>query len=167
MKRVRYLLYLPAFLTILVWANGALACSCETYGQPRKDAQEYYRKKFDGAIFTGTIKEIKNDPAAAAGGITFSELRIDVDQYWLGVAKPNVAVFVYGPDTSCWADWKAEEKAFFIASNHDGRLYYSVCEVVNWVGSYPDSDWSDYTRKVLGPPKSFLKNKVLITKKDR
>lgn len=152
-------LYLLAIVAIFLVAGSANACSCETYGQPRKDAKEYYRKKFDGAIFTGTIKEIKHDPAADSGGITYSELRIEVDQYWLGVIKPDIVLLVPGPNTSCWVDWKLGEKDFFVTSYSNGRMYHSMCDLANWGGNYPSSKWSDYTRKILGPAKSFAKPK--------
>lgn len=142
-------------------ASTVKACSCETYAQPRKDAKEYYRKKFDGAIFTGTIKGIIHDPAADAGGITFSELRIEVDQYWSGVTNPNIVLLVLGPNSSCWVDWKLGEKHFFVASKSNGRLYRSMCDIANWGGNYPGSEWSDYTRKILGPSRSFPKTKAL------
>lgn len=152
-------LYLFAIIASLLSAGNAFACHCETYGQPRKDAKEYYRKKFDGAIFTGTIKEIKHDPADALGGLTYSELLIEVEQYWLGAIKPEVTLLVYGPNGTCWQGWKVGEKHFFVASKFNGRLYHSMCDLANWGGSYPSSKWSDYTRKILGPPKSFAKPK--------
>ncbi len=162
MKRLlgRWPLYLFSIATVFIVVGRANACSCETYGQPRKDAKEYYRKKFDGAIFTGTIKEIKHDPAVDSGGITFSELWIEVDQYWLGVTKSDIVLLVMGPNTTCWVDWKLGEKYFFIGSNLNGRLYNSMCDIANWGGDYPNSKWSDYTRKILGRSKSFPKNKT-------
>jgi hypothetical protein len=131
-------------------------------GNHRADAKEYYRKKFNGAIFTGTIKEIKHDPEANSGGITFSELRIEVGQYWLGVTKPDIVLLTHGPNTSCWVDWKLGEKYFFIASNINGRLYRSMCDLANWGGNYPNSVWSDYIRKILGPSKSFPTDKIFV-----
>jgi hypothetical protein len=155
----RFPMCLLALVVGFLAVTNADACSCETYGQPRKDAKDYYQKKFDGAIFTGTIKEIKHDPNSDSGGITYSELRIEVDQYWLGPVKEDVVLLVPGPNTSCWLDWKLGKKKFFVASNSNGSSYYSICDVANWGGTYPSSKWSDYTRKILGSAKSFPKGK--------
>lgn len=137
----------------------AIACSCESYGQPRGDAKKYYRTVFDGSIFTGTIIEIKHDPRADDGGITYSELQIEVEEYWLGVKNSTLSVFVAGPNTSCYVDWKVKQKTFFIAQRMDGKLYYSNCDLANWGGTYPKSDWSKYTNTILGKPQKFAKTK--------
>jgi hypothetical protein len=149
-------LLLPLF-TILVMGYEVYACSCETYGQPRKDAREYYTKKFDGAIFTGTIKAIKHDPAADSGGITMSKLTVEVDEYWRGVTNQLLTVHVFGPNTSCSVDWKVGTKMFVIASRYKGELYRSDCDLVNWGGYYPEAKWADYTRRTLGRARRFRK----------
>lgn len=158
---------LPSFITLLVFvlvfcsvaAHNVSACSCPTYGEPRHDAKEYYGKKFKGAIFTGTIKEIIHDPKSEDGGITFSQLRIEVNKYWRGVNKPVVTILAVGPNTSCWFDWKLGQTDFFIAAKEGAHLYYSYCDLANWGGSYPNRVWLDYTNKILGRPKSFTRKK--------
>lgn len=122
---------LPLLITFFA-AYEVRACSCETYGQPRKDAREYYTKKFDGAIFIGTIKAIKHDPAADSGGITMSKLTVEVDEYWRGVTNQILTVHVVGPNTSCSVDWKVGTKMFAIASRYKGQLYRSDCDLANW-----------------------------------
>lgn len=151
----RFSLLWLSLLTILLASYESYACSCETYGQPRKDAEQYYKKKFDGAIFTGTIKAIEHDPTADAGGITMSQLTIEVDEYWLGVSKQLLTVHVAGPNTSCSIDWKIGTKMFVIASRFDGRLYRSDCDLANWGGFYPDAKWAGYTLRTLGRAKRF------------
>ena len=150
----------PLILVLLLAPANTFACSCETYGQPRTDAGEYYTKKFNGAIFTGTIASIKHDPASDSGGITYSELTVDVDQYWLGVNKPSIVLLVAGPNTSCWVDWKIDSEGFFIGSKEDyGRLYYSYCDVANWKFGDSESSLIEYTTNLLGKAKSFPKRK--------
>ena len=147
------------FLAVSLVPENVFACSCETYGQPRTDAGEYYTKKFNGAIFTGTIASIKHDPASDSGGITYSELTVDVDQYWLGVTDARTAILVPGPNTSCSVDWKLGEKGFFIASNVHGRLHYAACDIANWRPDNSETEIVDYTTNLLGKPKSFPKAK--------
>jgi hypothetical protein len=137
----------------------ALACSCETYGQPRKDAKEYYTKEFKGAIFTGTVESIEHDPAYEGGGITYSKLKIVVDQYWLGVLTPSMLIEVPGPNTSCWFGWKTGQEGFFIAEAFEGGLQYAGCDVANWKPSNSKATLEAYTAKILGKPMSFPKPK--------
>lgn len=147
-------------LIVLLGTTRILACSCETFGQPRRDAREYYTKKFGGAVFTGTIRAIKHDPAAASGGITTSSLTVEVDEYWLGVTEPLLTVLTYGPNTSCSINWKIGTKDFFIASKYDSRLYHADCDLANWGARYPSAKWADYTLKVLGRAKRFPKARI-------
>ena len=144
---------------LVIAAVDALACSCETYGEPRKDAKEYYTKKFDGAIFTGKVLSMKHDPAYEAGGITESELTIGVDQYWLGVKTPTVILMVSGPNTSCWFDWKVGEEGFFVAGKFRGTFYLAFCDQANWMPYDSNVSVQEYTTKLLGKPKSFPKPK--------
>lgn len=154
---------------MLLFAVGILAaldvsaCSCETYGMPRSDAKEYYGTKFKGSIFTGTVKEIIHDPKSDDGGITFSQLLVEVDQYWLGVDKAVTTVLAPGPNTSCWFDWKVGQTDFFIASFSKDGLYFSHCDLANWGGSYSQKGWLDYTNKILGRPKSFRRRTKWIS----
>jgi hypothetical protein len=143
----------PLFLVLLLAPASTFACSCETYFTPRKDAKEYYTKKFDGAIFTGTVASIKHDPSN--GGA--SELTINVNQYWRGVSGPTVVLVVFGLTTSCWADWKTDQDGFFIASNHEGTLHYDLCDVANWKPIDSKLNLTEYTTRLLGKPKSFPK----------
>ena len=147
----------PLMLVLLLTPASTFACSCETYFTPRKDAKEYYTKKFDGAIFNGTVASIKHDPASDAGGITFSELTINVNQYWLGVSNPTIVLLVPGPNTSCWMRWKAGQEDFFIGSNYEGKLHFALCDLVNWQPSDSKADLTEYTTNLLGKPKSFPK----------
>lgn len=140
---------------VLLFYSSSYACACETYRVPRADAKQYYLKEFRGAIFTGTVKSIEHDPAKDSGGITYSKLLIDVDRYWLGVSKPETTVFVAGPNTSCWFDWKLGQKSFFIAKRLKGGLFYSPCDVLNWGGTQGSVEWEDYTKRVLGNSKRF------------
>ena len=140
----------------VIASMNAFGCSCETYGVPRKDAKEYYTKKFDGAIFLGTVASIKHDPKSNEGGITFSELTVNVSQYWRGVTKPTFALLVAGPNTSCWFDWKVGEESFFIV---DENRYLSICELANWKPSDSKSPITEYTTELLGKSKSFTKPK--------
>ena len=151
-------LAIGAFLVLIFGTQQTFACSCETNDQPRKDAREYYTKIFDGAIFTGTIKAI-NNPATADGGITMSELSVEVDEYWLGVTTKTVSVLVFGPGTSCSNDWKVGTKTFFIASRYKNLLFMAICDLANWGGDYPNAKWAEYTYKTLGPSKRFPKPK--------
>lgn len=153
---MKLLLPLSVFLFSAI---SAFACSCETYGQPRADAKEYYTKKFRGAIFVGTIKAFKHDPAAGLGGLTWSELSVEIDEYWLGVSKPLVTVLTDGPNSSCFQDWKTGTKSFFIATEHNGRLYRAICDLANWGGDYPSVKWADYTTEILGQSKRLSKPK--------
>lgn len=147
----------PLFLVLLLAPANTFACSCETYGEPRKDAKDYYTKKFNGAIFTGTVASIKHDPASDAGGITFSELTINVNQYWLGVSSPTIVLLVPGPNTSCWLDWKSGQEDFFIGSNYEGKLHLALCDWANWKPSDSKANYTEYTTGLLGKPKSFPK----------
>jgi hypothetical protein len=147
----------PLFLALLLAPASTFACSCETYGVPRNDAKEYYTKKFDGAIFTGTVASIKHDPASDSGGVTYSELTINVDQYWLGVNGPKIVLLVPGPNTSCWLDWKNGQENFFIGSNYEGKLHFALCDRLNWKPSDSKADLTEYTTRLLGKPKSFPK----------
>jgi len=147
----------PLFLVLLLPSAKTFACSCESYGTPRKDAKEYYTKKFDGAIFNGTVASIKHDPAYDEGGITFSELTINVNQYWLGVNSPTIVLLVPGPNTSCWFDWKIGQEALFIASKYEGNLQLAICDLANWKPSNSEANLDEYTTGLLGKPKSFPK----------
>jgi len=144
---------------LLIGAMDTYACSCETYGQPRKDAREYYTKKFKGAIFTGTVESIEHDPAYEGGGITYSKLKIAVDQFWLGVRTRSMLIEVPGPNSSCWFGWKTGQEGFFIAETFEGGLQYAGCDVANWRPSNSKTTLTDYTTKLLGKPKSFPKPK--------
>ncbi|MFZ1700073.1 MAG: hypothetical protein WBO10_09450 [Pyrinomonadaceae bacterium] len=157
---IRFKAFLAALFGMLFLVTVAHACSCESYGEPRSDAKEYYTTKFKGAIFTGTLRKITHDPARDSGGITFSELLIEVDQYWLGVTKLEMTVLVPGPNTSCWFSWKTGQKSFFIAAEFGGRLYDSYCDRANWGGGKGSgTTWEDYTLSVLGKAKNFGKPK--------
>ncbi|MEO8647998.1 MAG: hypothetical protein ABI539_02410 [Acidobacteriota bacterium] len=68
-----------------------------------------------------------------------------------------MTVLVVGPNTSCWFDWKVGQTDFFIASKEGAQLYDAFCDRANWGGSYPEAEWLNYTNKILGRPKSFLK----------
>jgi len=142
--------------TMFLATTGVMACSCETYNQPRPDAREYYRKKFHGAIFTGTIQAVRNEPEGSAG-ITTTELTVEVDEYWAGVTKPFLTILSVGAE-SCGLEWRIGKKAFFIAEKYDGQLYESMCERANWGGQYPEAKWTSYTLKVLGRAKRFPKS---------
>jgi hypothetical protein len=137
----------------------AFACHCDTYGEPRKDAKEYYTKKFDGAIFTGTVTSIRHDPKYDQGGITDSELTIRVDQHWLGVTKPTMVLRVHGPYSTCWFNWKVGDERFFIAVRWKGIFYDAFCDRANWMPSNSDLSLEEYTTKLLDKPKSFPKPK--------
>lgn len=153
-------LALGAFLVLIFGTQQTFACSCETDDQPRKDAREYYTKIFDGAIFTGTIMAISDDPESTKGGITMTELSVEVDEYWVGVTKKDLTVLVYGPGNTCSTEWKVGTKTFFIASRYNGRLYRALCEIANWGGYFPDANWKEYTYKTLGQSKTFRKMDV-------
>jgi hypothetical protein len=135
------------------------ACSCNSYGVPRKDAKEYYAKKFDGAIFTGTVASIKHDPAFEDGGITFSDLTVNVNQYWLGVTKPTVVLKVHGPNSTCWFNWRVGDERFFVAGESDGIFYDAYCDLANWMPFNSKVSFAEYTTSLLGKPKSFTKSK--------
>jgi hypothetical protein len=143
-------------VALLVIASAdAFACSCDTYGQPRKDAKEYFTKEFDGAIFTGTVLSIKHSPEAFAQ----SELTMAVDQFWLGVKSPTIKLLVSGPD-SCWYGWKLGQPRFIIARNFDGTLVSAVCDMENWMPFNSNEKLPEYTTNLLGiKPKSFPKPK--------
>lgn len=150
-------------LTVLLFIAlvDAYACGCETYREPRKDAREYYTEQFGGAIFTGTVVSIKHDPKHDEGGITYSDLIVNVNQYWLGVTKPTLVLKVSGPNTSCWLDWKVGEEHFFVVKNSHGALYYAYCDRLNWTPFIASkSELVEYTTNLLGKkPRSFPKPK--------
>jgi len=138
---------------IAAFATSVMACSCETYGKPRSDAKDYYLTKFNGAIFSGTVTSVKNEPDN--GGITLSEVSFDVDTSWVGVKKRVVVIKTFGPGTDCSPGLTVGTKTFIIAGRHDRTLFFSACELVNWPGSYPNTEWSDYTSKTLGKGRTF------------
>lgn len=154
------LLFLVAAVTFL--SDTTYACVCVNMGFSDSAAKAYYNaKSFDGAIFTGKIREIKDLSEGEDLGVgmmlPLRELQIDIEQYWFGVKKDKVTALTLGANTSCSMEWQKDQSLFFIASRNKRGLNVGSCDLSNWRGTYPDAEWTDYTKRILGPSKTFGK----------
>lgn len=151
------------FATMVLAPATAFACVCVTMGFSDSDARSFYNeRKFDGAIFTGKIRSIRDLPEGepVGDGLVFPlrELVIEVEQYWFGVEKAELKAITLGGGTSCTVEWQKDRSLFFIARGNERGLNVGSCDLSNWRGTYPDAEWAEYTRRILGPSKSFKKN---------
>ncbi len=158
MRVIKQIVFCAAF--VFTGSTFAYACVCGQIDRPIKTARNYYKTSFKGAIFTGKIRTIEDLPLAKDDELAFPmrEMVIDIERFWLGVSSPQIKVLTFGENTSCTIDWPTGKVLFFIASKgDDGRLHVGPCDLVDWKGEYPNKEWADYTKLILGEPKSFQK----------
>ncbi len=151
--------------TMAIGSVTSFACVCVSMGFTDSEAKAHYNvKTFEGAIFTGKIKSIRDLPEGEDWGdgivVPLQELDIEIEQYWFGVGKSELTVSTLGPGTSCSVDWEKDRTLFFIASRNKRGLNIGSCDLSNWRGTYPNAEWADYTKRILGPAKSFPKRQT-------
>lgn len=153
--KLRNILYLATIA--MIFTSVANACGCVSIEQPIEKVRVYYKNNFNGAIFTGKIKSIRDVPVATGdqSSLPLRKLTIEVDEYWLGVDKPVIKVLTIGGLSLCAVKWETDRTQFFIAYRDKQGLHVGMCDLSSWRGRYPDKEWSDYTLEVLGPAKSF------------
>jgi hypothetical protein len=143
--KIRNILYLATIS--MIFTSVANACGCFSIEQPVEKVRAYYKNNFNGAIFTGKIKGIRDLPVTTDyhSSLPLSELTIEVDEYWLGVDKPVIKVLTIGGLSSCAVKWETDRTQFFIVYRDKQGLHAGMCDLSSWRGRYPDKEWSDYT----------------------
>lgn len=128
MKKV---LMLFLFVTLVTLSPETVnACTCVTSSEAVKGfSLKRWFKEFDGAMFTGRVKEIeaiklKFDQDLA---VDFLRVTFHVDKYWKGVKGGDAVVYTGAGCCDCGVRYVEGETYFVIADLIEGNLRTNIC----------------------------------------
>ena len=122
------------FVTLITLSPKTVnACSCVTSSEAVKGfSLKGWLKEFDGAMFTGRVKEIekvklKLNPDLA---VDFLRVTFQVDRYWKGVngqRHAEAVVYTGAGCCDCGVHYEQGESYFVIADRIEGNLRTNIC----------------------------------------
>ena len=138
MKKV---LVLSVFVTLITLSPETVnGCTCVTSGEAVKGSSlKRWLKEFDGAMFTGRVKEIETVKLKLDQDLAVDFLRVtfQVDKYWKGVKGAEAVVYTGAGCCDCGVHYVQGERYFVIADLIEGNSRTNICTSPK---SYSDVD---------------------------
>lgn len=162
---MKKILILPFFLISFgLFSTFVLGCSCVTAEASEKDPakmrtvlRDYYLNEFTGAIFTGSVDEIKQVKTNIDKDFYTmeNEVVISVEKYWIGVKTQKVTLRTGIEGGDCGVQYDLKKRYFFFAQYIKGMLKTGICDYDSKYSMSADGPSVSAYDEILGPAKSF------------
>ena len=164
---------MKTLLCVLVFGIGGLltqttfGCTCVTGDRSkpaitdpaklRESLRRSYLNEFHGALFTGTVINIKTVKRMVDRDLSVwdNQVSVRVDRYWLGIADPITVIYTGSGGADCGVDFTVGKQYLFTPQLVEGKLRSGICDYDSKDSMLSDGKAASMLDEVLGERKRF------------